>query len=229
MNEKTKGPSQTRQVFAELRTAIVGGRLLPGSKLNIAALAEELDVSAGAVREGLAMLEAESLVVSEPSRGYRVSPISPEDLEELVKARIEIEKLCLAEAIRHGDLAWEGSVVSAHHRLSRQAERDAAMPTVLSAEWTSSHADFHNALVSGCPNSWLLRMHQMLYQQSERYRQLSAPLGKESRDVGAEHQALLDAVLNRDIQAAQVLMAEHLQTTGRLLMSALRASVPAER
>jgi DNA-binding GntR family transcriptional regulator len=229
MNEKTKGPSQTRHVFAELRTAIVGGRLLPGSKLNIAALAEELDVSAGAVREGLAMLEAESLVVSEPSRGYRVSPISPEDLEELVKARIEIEKLCLAEAIRHGDLAWEGSVVSAHHRLSRQAERDAAMPTVLSAEWTSSHADFHNALVSGCPNSWLLRMHQMLYQQSERYRQLSAPLGKESRDVGAEHQALLDAVLNRDIQAAQVLMAEHLQTTGRLLMSALKASVPAER
>jgi DNA-binding GntR family transcriptional regulator len=227
MNEKTKGLSQTRQVFAELRTAIVGGRLLPGSKLNIAALAEELDVSAGAVREGLAMLEAESLVVSEPSRGYRVSPISPEDLDELIKARIEIEKLCLAEAIRHGDLAWEGSVVSAHHRLSRLAERDAAMPTVLSAEWTGSHADFHNALVSGCPNSWLLRMHQMLYQQSERYRQLSAPLGKGSRDVGAEHQALLDAVLNRDIQAAQALIAEHLQTTGRLLMSALRASSPA--
>jgi DNA-binding GntR family transcriptional regulator len=227
MNEKTKGLSQTRQVFAELRTAIVGGRLLPGSKLNIAALAEELDVSAGAVREGLAMLEAESLVVSEPSRGYRVSPISPEDLDELIKARIEIEKLCLAEAIRHGDLVWEGSVVSAHHRLSRLAERDAAMPTVLSAEWTGSHADFHNALVSGCPNSWLLRMHQMLYQQSERYRQLSAPLGKGSRDVGAEHQALLDAVLNRDIQAAQALIAEHLQTTGRLLMSALRASSPA--
>ncbi|MFM9923373.1 GntR family transcriptional regulator [Variovorax sp. H27-G14] len=229
MNEKTKGMSQTRQVFTELRTAIVGGRLLPGSKLNIAALAEELDVSAGAVREGLAMLEAEALVVSEPARGFRVSPVSPTDLEELVTARIEIEKLCLAEAIRHGDLAWEGSVVSAHHRLSRLAERDAAMPTVLSTEWTGSHAEFHNALVSGCPNSWLLRMHQMLYQQSERYRQLSAPLSKESRDVGAEHQALLDAVLNRDILAAQTLISEHLQTTGRLLLAALKANPPAER
>jgi DNA-binding GntR family transcriptional regulator len=229
MNEKTKGMSQTRQVFTELRTAIVGGRLLPGSKLNIAALAEELDVSAGAVREGLAMLEAEALVVSEPARGYRVSPISATDLEELVKARIEIEKLCLAEAIRHGDLTWEGSVVSAHHRLSRLAERDAAMPTMLSAEWTASHAEFHNALVAGCPNGWLLRMHQMLYQQSERYRQLSAPLSKQARDVGAEHQALLDAVLNRDILAAQTLIAEHLQTTGRLLMTALKASPPADR
>lgn len=229
MNEKTRGVSQTRQVFGELRAAIVGGRLLPGSKLNIAALAEELDVSAGAVREGLAMLEAESLVVSEPARGFRVSPISEADLEALVAARTEIEKLCLAEAIRHGDLAWEGRVVSAHHRLSRLAERDAALPAMLSTEWTAGHAEFHNALVSGCPNSWLLRMHQMLYQQSERYRQLSAPLSRETRDVGAEHQALLDAVLQRDIQAAQALMAEHLQTTGRVLMAALKANPTTDR
>lgn len=229
MNEKTKGLSQTRQVFTELRTSIVGGRLLPGSKLNIAALAEELDVSVGAVREGLAMLEAEALVVSEPARGYRVSPISATDLEELVKARIEIEKLCLAEAIRHGDLAWEGSVVAAHHRLTRLAERDTALPTMLSIDWTAGHAEFHNALVAGCPNSWLLRMHQMLYQQSERYRQLSAPLSIEKRDVRAEHQALVDAVLNRDIQAAQTLIAEHLQMTGRLLLAALQASPPSNK
>ncbi|MDR6522162.1 FCD domain-containing protein [Variovorax gossypii] len=229
MNEKTKGMSQTRQVFTTLRAAIVGGRLLPDSKLNIAALAEDLDVSAGAVREGLAMLEAEALVVSEPARGYRVSPISASDLEDLVKARIEVEKLCLAEAIRHGDLSWEGSVVSAHHRLQRLAERDASMPTMLSAEWTASHAEFHNALVSGCPNTWLLRMHQTLYQQSERYRQLSAPLSKEARDVGAEHRALLEAVLNRDIQTAQALIAEHLQTTGRLLLTALKKNPRAEK
>jgi DNA-binding GntR family transcriptional regulator len=229
MNEKTKGLSQTRQVFNELRSAIVSGRLLPGSKLNIAALAEELDVSAGAVREGLAMLESEALVVSEPARGYRVSPISAEDLDELVKARIEIEKLCIAEAIRHGDLAWEGSVVSAHHRLTRLAERDTAAPTLLSTDWTASHAEFHNALVAGCPNNWLLRMHQMLYQQSERYRQLSAPLAIEERDVRAEHQALVDAVLARDIQRAQNLIAEHLQTTGRLLLAALKAQPAADK
>ena len=47
--------------------------------------------------------------------------------------------------------------------------------------------------------------------------------------MGAEHQALLDAVLNRDIQAAQTLIAEHLQTTGRLLMTALKANPPADR
>ena len=220
MNERPgRGISQTRLVYERLRTAIVGGRLLPGSKLNIAALAEEIEVSAGAVREGLAMLEAEALVVSEPARGYRVSPVSAVELLHLVKARIEIEKLCLAEAIRHGDLDWEGGIVSAFHRLSRVAERDPERPTQLSADWAQSHGEFHRALVAGCPNQWLLRMHQILYQQSERYRQLSAPLAMTERDVKGEHQALVDAVLNKDIETAQALIAEHLDNTAQLLLN----------
>ena len=216
---RPKGMSQTRLVFEHLRTAIVGGRLLPGAKLNIAALAEEIEVSAGAVREGLAMLEAEALVVSEPARGYRVSPVSAVDLQDLVDARIEIEKLCVAEAIRHGDLAWEGAIVSAFHRLTRVAERDAQRPDHLNQEWAAVHADFHRALVSGCPNLWLLRLHDMLYQQSERYRQLSAPMAVVDRNVEAEHQGIVDAVLNRDIQAAQQRISVHLATTAKLLLS----------
>lgn len=220
--------SQTRLVFERLRTAIVGGRLLPGSKLNIAALADELDVSAGAVREGLAMLEAEALVVSEPARGFRVSPISAVDLRDLVAARIEIEKLCVAEAIRHGDLAWEGSIVSALYRLNRVSEWDERLPDHLSSEWATHHGEFHRALVAGCPNEWLLKMHQMLYQQSERYRYLSAPLAASERDVKAEHQAIVDAVLNKDVPTAQALIAQHLGATAELLLGALRFAEAAE-
>jgi DNA-binding GntR family transcriptional regulator len=224
MSERPKGMSQTRMVFERLRGAIVGGRLLPGSKLNIAALAEDIGVSAGAVREGLAMLEAEALVVSEPARGYRVSPVSAVELQDLVKARIEVEKLCLAEAIRHGDLAWEGAIVSAFHRLTRIAERDPERPDQLNEEWAKMHADFHRALVGGCPNQWLLRIHDMLYQQSERYRQLSAPLAAIDRDVLSEHRAIVDAVLDRDVQTAQACIAEHLQATARLLLTSPKLS-----
>lgn len=226
LNERMKGLSQTRLVFEYLRSAIIGGRLLPGSKLNIAALAEEIEVSAGAVREGLAMLEAESLVVSEPARGYRVSPVSMAELQDLVKARVEIEKLCLAEAVRHGDLAWEGEVVSAFHRLNRIAERDPAYPDLLNDEWVRAHRDFHRALVSGCPNQWLLRLHDMLFQQSERYRQLATPVTMAERDVHAEHQAIVNAVLGRDIEAAQQNIADHLQTTGKWLFKSSKLTIP---
>ncbi len=214
---KTRG--QTRQVFERLRAEILGGKLLPGAKLNIAALAEEIEVSAGAVREGLAMLEAEALVVSEPARGYRVSPVSVEELLELVHARIEIEKLCIAEAIRNGGLEWEGGIVAAFHRLSRTSERDPAVPGMLNPEWATAHAEFHRAVVSGCPNRWLLRMHETLYQQSERYRRLTAPLMGVERDVQAEHRAMLDAVLNHDILETQNLMSAHLRATATQLLN----------
>jgi len=221
MDKRSKrGPSQTRQVFDALRSAIVEGRLLPGAKLNIAAFAEEIEVSAGAVREALAMLEAESLVVSEPARGYRVSPVSANDLRQLVQARIEIERLCLAEAIRKGDLAWEGGIVSAFHRLSRVPDREDGAPEQLNRQWAAFHADFHRALLAACPNQWLLRMHEMLYQQSERYRQLTVPLaGGAPRDALSEHRHLMHAVLERDVQTAQALIAEHLQMTATLLLA----------
>jgi DNA-binding GntR family transcriptional regulator len=99
------------------------------------------------------------------------------------------------------------------------AERDTERPTQLSTEWAQSHGEFHRALVAGCPNQWLLRMHQILYQQSERYRQLSAPLAMTERDVKGEHQALVDAVLNKDIETAQALIAEHLDNTAQLLLN----------
>jgi DNA-binding GntR family transcriptional regulator len=192
---------------------------MPGRKLNIAACSHLQGVSPGAVREALAMLESEGLVVSEPQRGYRVSPISLDDMVQLVKARIDIEKLCLAEAIRHGDIEWESSIVAAFHRLSRVTQLDAADNKHLSPEWTAAHADFHKAIVAGCPNPWLLRMQTMLYQQSERYRQLSVPMAPVERDIHSEHKAILDALLRRDIEAVQKLITSHLQTTADMLLT----------
>lgn len=217
-----KSLGQSRFAFERLRSEILAGQRLPESRLNIAALAQELKVTPGAVREALAMLEAEALAVSEPARGYRVSPVSTADLRELVQARIEIEKLCIAEAIRHGDLAWEGEVVAAMHRLTRVPQRDPAAPDSVNPEWTRAHAAFHRALVGGCPNHWLLRLREMLYQQSERYRQFAVWQATAARDTDAEHKGLERAVLNRDVLAAQEAIAAHLQKTAETLLDSPR-------
>lgn len=207
-----------RLVYTRLRQEILSGSLPPAAKLNIAGLAQKIEVSAGAVREALAMLEADGLVMSEPQRGYRVVPVSTKDLRDLVAARIEIEKLCIANAIGNGDDAWEGAVLAAFHRLSRRHERDSADGHFLSLEWTASHADFHQAIVAGCTNVWLRRVQSILYHQSERYRQLSVPMAPTSRDVQGEHKALVDALLDRDLERSLLLITSHLQTTADLLL-----------
>ena len=47
-------------------------------------------------------LSAEGLVVAEPQRGFKVAPVSLEDLADLTKARIEIETLCITNSIEAG-------------------------------------------------------------------------------------------------------------------------------
>lgn len=209
---------QSRIAFERLREEIISGQRPPGARLNIAALAQELKVTTGAIREALAMLESEALAISEPARGYRVSPVSTVDLRELVQARIEIEKLCIAEAIRHGDITWEGEVVAAMHRLTRVPLRTPDSSGAINPEWARAHADFHRALLSGCPNAWLLRLRDTLYQQSERYRQFAVGQTGNERDIDAEHKAMETAVLNRDVLAAQAAITVHLQNTAEMLL-----------
>jgi biotin operon repressor len=79
-------------VYETLMTSLVDGRLAAGESLNIGALSRELEMSQTPIREALARLESTGLVVREALRGYRVAPLfSPEELAELMEARIALE------------------------------------------------------------------------------------------------------------------------------------------
>ncbi|VTZ51163.1 Transcriptional regulator, GntR family [Methylocella tundrae] len=219
LDKQEKSLTQVEQVINRLRADIISGRLLPAAKLSITTLAEESGVSLGAVREALASLAAEDLVVAEPQRGYRVSPVSSQSLSDLAQARIEIESLCLTEAIKHGDLQWESACIAALDQLRKVDSVVVGDCHELADAKSRAHAKFHYALASGCNNQWLLRMQRALYQQSERYRRLTVPLVGRGRDVDGEHKALLQAMLDRDPDRARKLLTQHLLTTARDLLT----------
>jgi DNA-binding GntR family transcriptional regulator len=77
---------------------------------------------------------------------------------------------------------------------------------------------FHRTLVNACGSPWLLGFRDMLHEQSERYRRLSIrrETGK-TRDVEAEHAAIVQAVLKRDADAAVAALSVHFQTTMHLV------------
>ena len=212
--------SLTQGAYEALRADLLACRILPGSRLKIQELCSRLSVSLGAIREALSRLTSEGLVVAEPQRGFRAAPISAEDLQDLTMVRVEVESLCLKRAIEIGDVNWESRLVAAFHRLSRTPERAPADPIRSNDEWAEAHAAFHLALVEGCDSPWLLRLHSQLYDQSERYRRLSIPLAKQERNVGQEHQRILDATLKRDAKKAVALLTAHLTATTNILLAA---------
>ena len=210
----------TQGAYEALRADLLACRILPGSRLKIQDLCTRFSVSLGAIREALSRLTSEGLVHAEPQRGFRAAPISLADLRDLTMVRIEIERLCLKRSIMNGTVEWEARLVAAFHRLSRTPERAAADPKRSDDEWADAHAAFHAALVEGADSLWLLRLHAQLYAQSERYRRLSIPLARNERNVGREHQAILDAALARDTGRALSLLTQHLSLTTKILLDA---------
>lgn len=208
-------------VYQGLRAEILACRLRPGAKLQINALAEEREVSLSGVREALSRLSAEGLVVAEPQRGFRVAPVSLEDLTDLTMTRIDIENLCLARSIELGGVDWETAVVGSMHRLSRTPYWAPGNDRRLSDEWATAHNGLHEALVSGSDSAWRARIRSTLYQQSERYRRLSVPVLPSTRDVEAEHRAISDAALARQTARACELMREHLLLTMKIIVEGL--------
>jgi DNA-binding GntR family transcriptional regulator len=147
---------------------------------------------------------------------------------DITSTRIFVEQEALRRSIALGDVAWESELIALHHRLARlrmlRNDEEGLTP-----EWEKAHAQFHEALLAACDSKWLLSMASMLRDQTARYRHLSirtpakgpdsgSAYPPQQRDVHAEHQMLLEAVLDRDAARAGALLADHFNTTTQLVM-----------
>jgi DNA-binding GntR family transcriptional regulator len=88
----------------------------------------------------------------------------------------------------------------------------------VSEGWAAAHAAYHAALTGACDSPWLLRLRELLFAQSERYRRLSVPMADVDRDLDREHRDLMEAVLARDVARAKSLIAQHLALTASILL-----------
>lgn len=212
--------SRTERAYQRLRQEILLGELAANERLRVADLEARFHLGLTPIREALARLASEGLVSMEANRGARVLEVSPTELADLMKTRREIERLCLSESIRRGDSRWEADVIAALHVLGRTPLPDGS-DSAKNLEWEAQHRRFHAALVSACGSEWLLRFWNQLMDHSQRYRKVRLKGQLMARDVQADHQAILDAVLRRDADAAVALMERHLLDTEKAAHAAM--------
>lgn len=212
--------SVTESVYTRLRGDLLSCRLVPGQKLKIDALCQRLAAGSSAVREALSRLASDGFVLAEPQRGFRVAPLSLDELRDLTSTRCRIEELCLRDALAQGDLEWETQLIAAHHRLARTEVAAPDDPDRYSDAYAEAHTQFHAALVAGCRSQWLLRLRVLLYTQQARYRWLSRPLARVERDLELEHLAIAEAALAREADRAVELLTAHLCLTAQVIIEA---------
>ncbi len=199
------------EVLRNIREDIVTGVFQPNERLKFDDLRDRYDASIGTLREALLHLLSEGFVRSEAYRGFTVASVSLEDFADITRLRIQFERQAIEDAIHHGDDQWEAEIVTSLHLLQKVISENPT-PT-RSPDWPPRHRRFHHALVAAGRSPWLLHFRATLFDQAERYRSLGRIYRRSPRDIGAEHQALADAVLARNVARACDLSEKHIRGT----------------
>jgi DNA-binding GntR family transcriptional regulator len=198
--------SLREQALALLREALVTGRIDDGVIYSAKALAAELGVSNGPIREAMLALVDDGLMEAVPNKGFRTVPLTPDDLAEIYEMRLLLEVPAVARLAR-GDLP--GDRVARLTDLVNTIER-----TARSGDLTGNLAadrDFHLSLLAAGGNSRLVGAVARLRDQTRLHNLRAINADRRLIASAGEHRPLLTAILRHDERTAERLMRRHLE------------------
>jgi DNA-binding GntR family transcriptional regulator len=189
-----------------VRDFILSGAIGPEAPIRQDALAAELRVSKIPLREALARLEQDGLIVSYANRGFFVRPMSPEEAEEIYALRIKLEPDAAAFACLRAEEADRERARLALEQFDIDAA--AQKPTV-----GALNRAFHLALVRPGGQPVTTNIVARLHVLADRYvRKHLEPKGR-FVNAEAEHHEMLDAWLKRRDARVRKLITQHLERT----------------
>jgi DNA-binding GntR family transcriptional regulator len=191
-----------RVAYEHLLSAIETGRLKPGDRISVNALSETMNISRTPVREAVALLEGDGLIVHEPHRGRVVSKLDHQMVNELYAIRIVLEATGAALAARNASdaeidilrdmLAAEQSVLSDPVRRERHNRR------------------FHEAVFRSAHNRYLINTLNALQTPMLLLGPATASDPERLEQAYREHIALVAAIAEHDPDQAKAVIIQHL-------------------
>lgn len=204
-----------------IREAILDGAWMPGERLTPPHLAQRFSTSTTVIRESLTRLSGEGLVAAIPNRGFFVPELNLQQLQDQTELRCVTEELAVNLAIARGDLEWESALIATHYRLSKAPRRQLDNPEQFTPEWGKAHRDFHQLLLAPCACPPILELSSNLANSTLLYRRwAAASQGATHRNVEAEHEALLQAALDRDAPALAAHLRTHYEASAKIILDA---------
>ena len=193
-------------VFEQIRGDILECRLTPGARLRFKDLRSRYRSGLSPLREALMRLVTDDLVILEDHKGFRVAPVSQEELVDIAMTWFELEALGIRQSIKRGDDRWAANIQARFRDLARKRMR--TPQGTLDPAWEPHNLAFHESLYAACGSPSLMRFCRTLSQRFSRYRRLWAR-GTHKRNIAKEHEDLCRAVLDRDAAAAVAALRVH--------------------
>ncbi|MDF6045325.1 GntR family transcriptional regulator [Streptomyces sp. JH14] len=199
-----KKSSYRERVADALRAALIAGELLPGEVYSAPTLAARFGVSATPVREAMLDLAKEGLVDTVPNKGFRVTAVSDQQLDEYTHIRALIEIPTVVALARTADL------------VSLEALRPTAREIVTAATagdlvaYVEADTRFHLSLLALAGNAHLVAVVGDLRKRARLYGLTALVEAGRLLASAEEHLELLDALIARDEKAVREVMTRHI-------------------
>lgn len=190
------------RLYQRLLVDIIIGVLAPGEQLDENALAKRYGGGLAGIREALARLALEGLVVRRARVGTSVAPLDLMGAREAFEARRLIEVHCAGLAAAHASDA-EVAAIRATLDSGEQAVTDNDVAALAAMDEA-----FHVAVAAASGNRALAKMVVTLHHQTARYwlYAMRGPTTDESYTALNEHRALAEAIASRDAVRARAEM-----------------------
>lgn len=201
-----------------LAHSIVTGELAQGQKLNEAELAERFGMGRGPLREALRHLEGMRLVKRIPNAGARVVVLDYKTMSDLYAVREALEGMaCRIAAVQMTDeeINQLSQLLDSHEMQIEQQGGGVYSQS-------EGDLDFHFQIVRGSRNEMLMDMlgsEQYQLQRMCRYR--TSRNAQRTRPALQQHRQIVEALLLRDGELAEILMRRHIQGAWRSISEAI--------
>lgn len=196
--------SLCQQAVELLRKRIYAHALIPGQRLDEAALAGELGISRTPLREALKILSTEGLIDLQPRKGCYVAELTLTDLEEIFPIMAMLEGRIAHEAAMKASVADLKRLDALHEKL----EKHAANGDI--DRYYETNYVFHDSLQEVAGGRWLPAMIADQRKLLKLSRHRSLRLEGRLADSLDEHRRLMKALHAHDGNAAEAVMKSHL-------------------
>lgn len=222
--QSVRRPTLAQQAYEELRAQIVSGHLPAGQRLLPEELAAQLAISQTPVKEALALLERDGLVVGTARRASTVRRFSVRDIIEIYDARVLIETNAVTVGLRTRRVTEEflarlDTNFARHMRHAGQRTGEGL------AEAIRLDREFHEALVSLAASRLLTGWHRVILQQTQTLKCYSLQSYR-VEETRTEHAAIIAALRDLRLGAALRALRMHLLASRDEMLSRAPEDLP---
>ncbi|WP_160299612.1 GntR family transcriptional regulator [Leptolyngbya iicbica] len=198
------------KIYWALRQEILSGQLSPGENLIEQGLADRFAVSRTPIREAVRQLQQEGLIDADPRGGIRVAVITVADAIHLYDCRLGLEQVAAMGACENATPQQldelQRCLLEAQFSNLPQAEASAAeLENRLQID-----RSFHCLIAESSGNPWLTQLLSQILNKMSLLGSRVTHHNPAALEIWAEHERVVEAILERDASAASIAMRDHL-------------------